>query len=105
MNWTGSRVAAVDLALLKRMETAAMTVDAKLRSRVAAVDLARTPEANGNRSDDRGRQTAESNISIRVVLTNIDLYIYLRIFDIMYRYVHKKYMHRKSIIIMNHMID
>ena len=34
------RVAAVDLALLKRMETAAMAVQAKLRSRVAAVDLA-----------------------------------------------------------------
>ena len=35
-----SRVAAVDLALLKRMCTTAMTVDAKPRSQVAADDLA-----------------------------------------------------------------
>jgi hypothetical protein len=35
-----SRVAAVDLALLKRMETAAMSVHTKPRSRVAVDDLA-----------------------------------------------------------------
>ena len=46
-----------------------MTVYAKLWSRVATVDLA-LPEANGNYSDDRGRQTMEYRIKFIVTRLN-----------------------------------